>query len=416
MAIHDIANAVDAARLQGDLETLATFGGRKDGGVARLALDDNDIQARLWLAEQAEPLGAEVYADAMGNVFLSLPGSEPSRPPVVTGSHLDSQPTGGKYDGTLGVVAGLEALRALRDAGIRPRRTLEVVAWTNEEGARFSPGTSGSACFTGARGVDETRGIRDAGGVSFGEALDTCMTRLDAAGIARCPLGMPIHAFVELHIEQGPVLERAGAPVGVVTGIQGVSWFEVSVTGTANHAGTTPRAARRDALEAACALATALREAARDDADQLRFTIGRFDVSPGSVNTIPDRVVFSIDLRHAEATTLDAMEAVFAQLAAQEWAGCQVELTRLSRIDPVAFPESLTDMLESTALHLGLQAPRLISGAFHDAIHLASHCPTGMIFVPCRDGLSHHPDEHITLDDAVQGTRLLAASLARLAT
>ncbi|PMR74011.1 M20 family metallo-hydrolase [Billgrantia endophytica] len=409
-----IAAAVNPSRLERDLVHLATFGARDDGGVARLALDTNDTRARLWLAEQAAALGATASVDAVGNVFLDLPGSEPGLNPVVTGSHLDSQPAGGKYDGALGVLAGLEALRALKDAGIAPRRPLSLVSWTNEEGARFSPGTSGSAVFCGVRGLDETRAIVDADGLSFGAALDDCLAALDAAGVPRRPLGTPMHAFVELHIEQGPILERAGAPVGVVDGIQGVNWFEVTVTGSTNHAGTTPRAMRRDAFEGACALAASLREAARDDEDRVRFTIGRFAVSPGSVNTIPDQVTFSIDLRHPESTTLDALAASFRLLAEQTWNGCRATLTPLSCIDPVAFPASLTTLLDDTANDLLLQAPHLVSGAFHDAIHLAGYCPTAMLFVPCRDGLSHHPDEHTELDDAVSGTRLLAASLARL--
>ena len=409
-----IGEAVDPGRLARDLAFLATLGARDDGGVARLALDANDIQARLWLTEQAEAFGASASVDAIGNVFLDLPGYDPTLDPVVTGSHLDSQPAGGRYDGALGVLAGLEALRALRDAGITPRRPLSLVSWTNEEGARFSPGTSGSAVFCGVRGLDETRVIRDVDGVSLGSALDECLAALDSAGIPRRPLATPMHAFLELHIEQGPILERAGAPVGVVEGIQGVSWFEVTVSGSANHAGTTPRALRRDALEGACALAASLREAARDDADQVRFTIGTFDVSPGSVNTIPDRVTFSIDLRHPDPATLDSLSTTFRLLASQDWAGCQATLTPLSRIDPVAFSPPLITLLDDTAHDLSLAAPRLMSGAFHDAIHLAGHCPTAMLFVTCRDGLSHHPDEHTELDDAVAGTRLLAASLARL--
>jgi N-carbamoyl-L-amino-acid hydrolase len=409
-----IAAAVSPERLANDLANVAMMGGRSDGGVARLALDDNDTRARLWLIEQASALGAKASVDAIGNVFLDVPGSEPELEPVVTGSHLDSQPAGGKYDGALGVLAGLEALRALKQVGFTPRRPLSLVSWTNEEGARFSPGTSGSAVFCGVRRLEETRQIKDSDGVNLGSALDACLAELDATGVPRRPLATPMHAFLELHIEQGPILEREGAAVGVVEGIQGVSWFEVSVSGSANHAGTTPRAMRRDALEGACALATALRETARDSEDRVRFTIGKFAVSPGSVNTIPDQVTFTIDLRHPDAATLKALEAEFNALALQAWAGCQATLTSLARVEPVAFPATLTALLDDTAHELGVTAPRLVSGAFHDAIHLANHCPTAMLFVPCRDGLSHHPDEHTELDDAVAGTQLLAASLASL--
>lgn len=412
--VQAISEGVSSARLARDLAYLAALGARDDGGVARLALDTSDIQARRWLTEQASTLGATASVDAIGNVFLDLPGREPALAPVVTGSHLDSQPTGGRYDGALGVVAGLEALRAIRDTGVTLRRSLSLVSWTNEEGARFAPGTSGSAVFCGVRGIDETRAIRDTDGLTLGSALDECLATLEADGIARRPLGTPMHAFIELHIEQGPILEAAGAPVGVVEGIQGVSWFEVTVTGSANHAGTTPRAMRRDALEGACALATSLREIARDEADCVRFTIGKFAVSPGSVNTIPDQVTFTIDLRHPKAATLESLATSFQRLAEQSWAGCEAMLTPLSRIAPVEFPASLTALLSDTAEALGLKAPRLMSGAFHDAIQLAGHCPTAMVFVPCRGGLSHHPNENVELNDAVSGTRLLAASLARL--
>ena len=412
--VQAISEGVSSARLARDLAYLAALGARDDGGVARLALDTSDIQARRWLTEQASTLGATASVDAIGNVFLDLPGREPALAPVVTGSHLDSQPTGGRYDGALGVVAGLEALRAIRDTGVTLRRSLSLVSWTNEEGARFAPGTSGSAVFCGVRGIDETRAIRDTDGLTLGSALDECLATLEADGIARRPLGTPMHAFIELHIEQGPILEAAGAPVGVVEGIQGVSWFEVTVTGSANHAGTTPRAMRRDALEGACALATSLREIASDEADCVRFTIGKFAVSPGSVNTIPDQVTFTIDLRHPKAATLESLATSFQRLAEQSWAGCEAMLTPLSRIAPVEFPASLTALLSDTAEDLGLKAPRLMSGAFHDAIQLAGHCPTAMVFVPCRGGLSHHPNENVELNDAVSGTRLLAASLARL--
>ncbi|WP_217267744.1 MULTISPECIES: hydantoinase/carbamoylase family amidase [Halomonadaceae] len=313
----DLAAAISEARLWADLQALARIGARDDGGVARLALDEHDIRARLWLVEQAASLGATASVDAVGNVFLDLPGSEAGLEPVVTGSHLDSQPAGGKYDGALGVLAGLEALRAFKDAGIIPRRPLSLVSWTNEERARFSPGTSGSAVFCGVRGLAETRAQSDAEGVCFGTALDDCpalddcLAAMEAAGVPRHPLTTPMHAFVELHIEQGPILEHAGAAVGIVEGIQGVSWFEVTVIGYANHAGTTPRAMRQDALEGACALIASLREAARDAEDRVRFTIGKFTVSPGSVNTIPDRVTFSIDLRHPEAATLDSLTTTF---------------------------------------------------------------------------------------------------------
>ena len=224
-----------------------------------------------------------------------------------------------------------------------------------------------------------------------------------------------MHAFIELHIEQGPILEALCAQVGVVTGIQGVMWFRFTVRGMANHAGTTPRASRKDAFEGAVALAAALRESARDDADVTRFTVGRFHVSPDSINTIPDTVVFTVDLRDPDERRLDALGARYSELARLQWAGCSVQLERLSKIMPVTFPTSVTQTIAAAAADLGFSAPAIVSGAFHDAMFMSRHCPTGMIFIPCAGGLSHHPAERIARDHAVAGVQLLAAALVSFA-
>lgn len=409
-----VAVCVSADRLTADVERLARFGARDDGGVARLALSESHVAARRWLINEAASLGADARMDAAGNLFLTLPGSDPALSPVVTGSHVDSQPTGGRYDGALGVLAGLEVLRAVQASGLQRRRALTLVDWSNEEGVRFAPGTMGSAVFCGVRDLAETRAIRDADGMTYGAAVDACRDAIADQLGDPYPLGAAFHAFIELHIEQGPVLEAADAAIGVVTGIQGVRWFEVSVAGRASHAGTTPRAARRDALEAACELAVALRAEACDATDQTRFTIGRFDVMPGAVNTVPDHVRFTIDLRHPDADTLEQLAARLQYRCQRDWAGCTVNVTQLTASTPAVFPAPMTDLLETMANTLGLDAPRLVSGAFHDALHVTRHCPTGMVFVRSRDGVSHHPDEFTAVDDAVIGTRLLAAALAQL--
>ena len=412
---HSVIEAMDGDDLWRDLHDLAVYGRRDDGGVGRLTLDANDVEARIWLIEQGKHLGCTARVDGAANVFLHRPGLEPDLDPVLVGSHLDSQPAGGVYDGAFGVLAGLQLLKALHQCDASTRRPVEVVSWTNEEGVRFAPGTSGSACFSGTRTLQATRALEDEQGITFGEAVDACLARLDTMDVPRVEFGTPIHAFLEAHIEQGPVLERGGHSAGVVTGIQGVSWYRMTVNGRADHAGTTPRAARADALEAACALTMALRELCRDPDDRVRFTVGRFQVHPGSVNTIPDQVVFTVDLRHPEGATLDALDARFKGLAAEQWAGCHVTLEHLSRIDPVDFPSSVVETMEAAASELNIDAPRLVSGAFHDAIHLAGHCPTGMVFIPCENGVSHHPAENITPRDALAGARLIAATALRLA-
>jgi len=410
-----IADAVDAAEIWNDLAVVASFGGRADGGVGRLALDDNDIAVRLWLADQAKALNCSVRVDPLGNLFIRREGTVPALHPVATGSHIDTQPAGGRYDGIYGVIAGLNVLRALSRTAVEHRRALELVAWTNEEGVRFSPGTSGSSGFTGERNAEEVRAILGTDGVTFGDAVDHCLTQLEAAGIPRCELGGPMQAFVELHIEQGPILENLEADVGVVTGIQGVSWFRFTVRGMANHAGTTPRASRRDAFEGAAALATALRNVAMDELDVTRFTIGRFNLSPDSINTIPDTAIFTVDLRNPDSRVLDEIEQRFGELATSSWSGCSVHMERLSRIDPVEFPDAITSIIASVAQQLDLKAPTVVSGAFHDSMYLSRHCPTGMIFIPCKAGVSHHPSESITADQALTGTRLLAETLLELA-
>ena len=410
-----VAQAVDASELWSDLEELRQLGARDDGGVCRLALTEPDIAARCWLARAGQALGCAVSMDAAGNLFVRLEGQDAGALPVVSGSHLDSQPTGGAYDGAYGVVAALQALRAIQRSGVQPRRAIEVVAWTNEEGVRYTPGCTGAACFTGELGHNIANAKTDESGVSFGQAMAECRATLNELGVASASLQRPFHSFIEAHIEQGPVLEASKTPVGVVTGIQGVSWFQVEVLGRTAHAGTTPRARRQDALEGAMAVASVMREACRDAEDTLRFTIGRFAVSPDSINTVPDSVRFSIDLRHPEAEMLARIKAQFETLVAQPWHGCRVNLQSIGKKDPVAFPEWLVNEVEAGAGRAGAGSKRMASGAFHDALHLAHHCSTAMLFIPCRDGISHHPAESIGAADAAAGTRALAETLAYLA-
>lgn len=411
-----LARAVDGDRFWADIEAQAKIGALSPRGIRRLALDDQDNRARRWLMDQGKALGCSAHYDDMGNVFLRREGQDPSLPPLLIGSHLDSQPSAGAYDGTLGVVAGLAVLRALAEQQIVHKRPVEVVSWTNEEGARFAPGASGSSWFAGRRDAETILAARDDDGVTFREALTDCLALLEAQGAQFRDIPVVPHAFLELHIEQGPVLEAQGAPVCVVTGIQGVNWYEVEVNGQANHAGTTPEASRRDAFMGAHALVGALKQAVSALNDQVRFTIGKFALTPNSVNTIAQQARFTIDLRHPDPAVLDTLDAAFQRLAEQEWSNCTVRLEATSKVAPVAFDHHLVAVLDDAVKAFCPQAPRLVSGAFHDAIHLAHLCPTAMLFTPCRAGISHHPDEHIERVDAEVAVRVLAHAVERLLT
>lgn len=405
---------LDGDRFWADVEALAGIGALSPRGVRRLALDEQDNQARLWLVEQGRALGCEAYHDELGNVFLRREGSDPDLAPLLIGSHMDSQPAAGIHDGALGVLAGLAVLRTLHEQGVEHRRSIEVVSWTNEEGARFAPGASGSSWFAGRRDRETIRAGQDDQGARFGDALDACLALLDAQDVTWRPRPFAPYAFLELHIEQGPVLESLGVPVCAVSGIQGVNWYEVEVVGQANHAGTTPPAARRDAMLGAHAVISELRALTEARDDDLRFTIGKFSLTPDSVNTIADRARFTIDLRHPDQAMLDALNREFLALAERRWKGCEVSLEVTSQVAPVDFDATLLEYLQRSVRQYAPEAPTLVSGAFHDAIHLAHVCPTAMLFTPCRAGISHHPDEHVERADAELAVRALAHAVEQL--
>jgi len=399
--------AVSAARLQQWLETLATFGPAAHGGMNRQALSEEDFQARAWLIDQAKRLGCTVWMDGCANLFIRRDGRE-DLPPVMTGSHIDTQPCGGTLDGCYGVMAGLECLHALAEANVQTLRPIEVVVWTNEEGSRFSPGAMGSSAYIDPTRLTDYRLNKDAAGITVGEALDAHALRF-----ADLPLREKIatHAFVELHIEQGPVLEQANIPLGVVSGIHGVRWYQVRCKGASAHAGTTPTPMRRDALLSAMATLgpiDALAEhLARDDK---RLTFGRWNVYPNAINTIAGEVTFSIDFRHADPAVLDAFDAGLGDCLPAD-----AELTRLFSHAPTAFDRQVLDVLQSACDATGLAWQSIRSGAFHDAMYLAEHCPTAMLFVPSRDGISHNPLEFTEPAQLEAGVRALAWSLVALA-
>lgn len=402
-----ITDHVSGSRLLQLVDRLAQFGAM-GGGVHRLALSEAEFEARRFLVDYARALGCDVNHDPAGNLFFRRNGFEPSAP-VLTGSHIDTQPAGGKLDGAYGVCAGLEVLAALRDARARARRAVEVVIWANEEGCRFSPGSMGSAAFVDPARLAGFRTIRDAQGVSYGECVDRM--HQEFSEISSCALGRDVHTFIEVHIEQGPVLEQAEVPIGVVTGIQGVRWYRVNAFGQAAHAGTTPLEHRHDALRALVALADELYAFAECTLG-LRLTIGTLELKPCSINTISGEAMLTIDVRHPEGSVLDNCEALLKRFCSEPRHGCQIGFERLMALPTTWFSDAVRTSIKRAAEGLHLAAKEMISGAFHDAVHLAGHCPTGMLFVPSRAGLSHNPEEHTDAEHLVAGTRVLAATVA----
>lgn len=409
---------VNHARLQAAIAQLATFGGRDDGGVSRETLTPIDLAARRHLIEYARSLDCEVAIDDCGNLFFRREGSE-DLAPVLTGSHADTQPVGGKLDGAYGVLAGLEVIAALNDADIRTRHPIEVVAWTNEEGSRFGPGTMGSSAFVDPSLLSSYRQSVDKDGIVLGEALDAALA--EVTDVPRRPMALPMAAYVELHIEQGPVLERANAALGVVTGIQSVRWYRVVCTGMAAHAGTTPMNERSDAMAAAVAIATQLyARAGQEAAHNIRLTLGRWQVTPNSINTIPGEVEFTIDVRCVDAAVLERFERFLQDVTAQHaWRG-SITFESLFRREPTVFPQAMRDLIERACMRAGTIAQRgvpqhVTSGAFHDAMYLADHCPTGMIFVPSKNGISHNAAEETAPADLTLGVQALAYTIVELA-
>jgi N-carbamoyl-L-amino-acid hydrolase len=412
-AAGEVARYVNGDRLWDRLMVLGRFGTTERGEVNRQALSDEEIAARAQLVRWAEAIGLEPSTDPLANLFLSYKGSDPGLPAVLIGSHIDSQPTGGKFDGAFGVLAALEAVEAIIARGLRPRRTIEVVSWMNEEGSRFAPGMMGSAGFSGARKLDDILCIRDRAEI----AVETALKKVLSAEprLPRRSLGAKPAAFVEAHIEQGPILELQGKTIGVVTGIQGKRTFRVEVDGEENHAGTSPRSARRDALVSAVDIVRALHEAFWDGADVVRLTVGMFTVSPNAPSVVPGRAAFSIDLRHPEAGKLQELGDAVAGICRDARGRCAVAVQELLHDPPLEFPLAIRQTIRSAATALRVPWMDIPSGAGHDARYLHYLCPTGMIFIPCKGGISHNAAESILERDAAAGARVLAEVAVALA-
>ncbi|AOJ07312.1 Zn-dependent hydrolase [Burkholderia mayonis] len=420
---------IDGMRLWDSLMALARIGGTARGGVRRLALTDADRRGRERFAQWCGDAGMTVRIDAIGNLFARRAGADDAHPAVLIGSHLDTQPEGGRFDGAYGVLAGLELVRTLNDRGIVTDKPLEIVSWTNEEGARFTPAMLGSAVFSGAMSLDAALAARDADGVALADALDACGYRdpLRAAWArgqhascdpeqVRAMLRERVDAYFEAHIEQGPVLERRGKTIGVVTGGQAIRWLDATVTGVAAHAGTTPMPYRKDALFASAEIALALEALVARHAPDALATIGQSTIENASRNTIAERVVFSVDLRHPDDARLDAVERELrdacAQIAARRGVTVDVAAHWSSLATP--FDPACIALVETAAQRCGYTHARIVSGAGHDAIHLARCVPTAMVFIPCVDGLSHNAAERALPEHVAAGANvLLGAVLAR---
>ena len=407
------SSAVREDRLWQRHVEMAKLGATAKGGVNRQALSAEDVAARKLLASWATTRGFQVSTDAIGNLFVRRAGTQADAAPVMTGSHMDSQPTGGRFDGIYGVLAGFEVLEALEDAGIRTQRPVEVVAWMNEEGSRFPVGAMGSAVFAGRLALDKALSVADPRGTTVSVALAETLAAAPAP--KRSGFGGPLAAYVEAHIEQGPRLEAEGKTIGVVTAIQGSRRYAVEIIGEEAHAGTTPRAARKDAFSAAVSIVTALEKLMADPTDTIRFTVGRFEVFPGSPNTVPGRVYFTIDFRHPDLAVLDERGGRIAAVAAANARGCAVTVSQLTDVPPTIFAPAIVDLVRDCTARLGLPHMDLPSGAGHDAMHIATLCPAGMIFVPCERGISHNEAENATPADLAAGARVLADTLVGLA-
>jgi len=399
---------IDRHRLWDSLMELATIGATPKGGVCRLALTDLDKTARDRFRLWCEAAGCRITIDRMGNIFARRAGADDSLPPVMTGSHLDTQPTGGRFDGNYGVMAGLEVIRTLNDLNIQTRRPIEVVVWTNEEGSRFAPAMVASGVFAGVFSLEYGLNAKDSDGKTLGAELQ----RIGYAGEA--PVGgRPVAAFFEAHIEQGPILEAEGNTIGIVEGVQGIRWYEVTVIGQDAHAGPTPMQVRQDALLGAAHMVAAVNRLGLGHPPHGRATVGKLNVSPNSTNVIPGKVEFTVDLRHPDARVLatmhDALETELARIARES--RLTLDLEQIWYSPPVTFDTGCVAAVKGAAARFGLPSQPMVSGAGHDAVYVSRVAPTAMIFVPCKDGISHNEIEDAHPDDLAAGCAVLYEAL-----
>ncbi|GGB33049.1 Zn-dependent hydrolase [Tistrella bauzanensis] len=398
---------INGDRLWDSLMEMAKIGATDKGGVCRLALTDLDRQGRDLFVQWAKDAGCTITVDKMGNIFARREGRNPSLPPVMTGSHLDSQPTGGRFDGVYGVLAGLEVLRTLNDLNYETEAPVEVAVWTNEEGSRFAPAMVASGVFAGVFDLDYGLSRADQDGRTMGQEL----ARIGYAGDQ--PMGKPVGAYFEAHIEQGPILEAEDKTIGIVTHAQGQRWFEVTLTGQEAHAGPTPMPIRRDALLGAARMVQAVNRIGLDNAPVACATVGLMQVYPNSRNVIPGRVFFTVDLRHPDDAVLakmaDEFHAALNEILAEGKLTAEVE--QIFYYAPVPFDEDCVGAVRAATAAAGFSNRDIVSGAGHDACYLAKVAPTGMIFIPCIDGISHNEVEDAKPEWVSAGCEVLLGAM-----
>ena len=401
---------INGDRLLSRIEELASIGAIDGGGSCRLALTDEDRAGRDLVVTWMRDLDLDISIDSIGNVVAVRPGKIDG-PPTMTGSHIDTVRTGGRYDGNLGVLAGLEIIESLSENKIETQHPVAVAFFTDEEGSRFAPDMLGSLVYVGGMTLEEALDIKGVDGAKVGDELD----RIGYRGTSPCPGPSP-RAFVELHIEQGPVLEVEGVTIGAVTGVQGISWTELTVTGESNHAGTTPMTLRHDSGFAAAAISTYVRDLSLEMGGSQVATVGRLELHPNLVNVVAGSAILTVDLRNTVEAYLAESENKLAdfllQLASTE--GLKIEKRQLARFEPVEFNQEVVDTVENIASRLGHSVMKLPSGAGHDAQMMARVCPTGMVFVPSHKGISHNPQEHTDSDDLIAGCNVLFQTILDL--
>jgi N-carbamoyl-L-amino-acid hydrolase len=402
---------IDRTRLEQSIEELGRIGATERGGLTRVALTDEDKRGRDLLVRWMREAGLRVTVDQMGNIFGERAG-QPGQPPVMMGSHADSVPTGGKYDGQLGVLCALETIRVLNDHRVRTRHPVTLVIFTNEEGARFQPAMIASGVMAGKIALEDAYNARDKDGRRLVDELE----RIGYLGSEPC-VPRPLRAYLELHIEQGPFLEEEGLSVGVVEGIVAIAWSRVTIHGVQDHAGPTPMRIRHDALVAAAEIVTGVRAIARDIGGELVTTVGNVTVTPNIPNAIPGRVTLSIDMRDPSDAALDRARALLDRIVRQacEREGVRYELEHYWRVPATPFAPEVVGAIERTARALGARHRRILSGAGHDAQYMAAIGPTGMVFVPSRDGRSHCEEEFTPMDDIEHGANTLLGAAVELA-
>jgi N-carbamoyl-L-amino-acid hydrolase len=403
---------INGERLWARLQEMARIGGTSIGGCNRQALTDLDREGRDLFVRWAKEAGCTINIDQAGNIFARKEGSDPDAEPVMTGSHLDTQATGGKFDGVYGVLAGLEVVQTLHDARAETRRSIEVAVWTNEEGCRFAPAMLGSGVVAGVYDLDFAYSRRDKDGLSFGDEL----RRIGNLGeLPAAPRDFA--AVFEAHIEQGPILDHEGTTIGIVKGIQGAYWFDVTLTGASAHAGPTPMDMRRDPWRALIEIVQRTFELADSRAPWGRATFGDIKALPGARNTVPEKLILTVDIRHPDPDELEAMVLSLRQSIAESAAAHQIDahVEQVWHMPPTAFDPFLVDQIAQSAALLGLPAREIISGAGHDSLHTAKFAPTAMIFVPCAEGVSHNELEAATPEDLTAGANVLLHAMLAIA-